>query len=58
MSDLAQTLAVILIGAGALACVLRQALRRLWPQSPQKRAGCGACNGCSGGGCGSGPGRR
>lgn len=54
MSDLAQMLAVILIGAGALAYLLRRGLRRLRPPATQKQDGCGTCSGCSGGGgCGS-----
>lgn len=53
MTDLAQLLAVAVIGAVALAYVLRQLGRRLRPQPSQKAPACGGCSGCSGGGCGS-----
>jgi hypothetical protein len=56
MSEWSQVFAVVLIGAGALAYVLRQALRRLRPRARHEPVGCGMCKGCSGGGCG--PGRR
>jgi hypothetical protein len=56
MSDWTQVFAVVLIGAGALAYVLRLTFRRLKPQVTQSPTDCGACSGCSGGGCR--PGRR
>jgi hypothetical protein len=55
MADLVQGGIVVLIGAAALAFVVRQWLRRLAPRPAQKSAGCGGCTGCSGSGCGPGP---
>jgi hypothetical protein len=46
MTDLVQISVVALIGAGALAYLLRQAWRRLRPQPARKSAGCGSCSGC------------
>jgi len=48
MTDLVQAAAVVLIGACALAYVLRQAWRRFGPQPVPKSAGCGSCSGCGG----------
>ncbi len=52
MNEWMQTLAVAVIGAGALAYLVRQGLRRLRPQAARRPQACGGCQGCSGGGCG------